>query len=97
MSREALLDAQFVVRQCDRWLGGYLADREKAKGGQPYQKSTGNTALPVETLEDLDVTKNQSSRWQQEVAVPEADFNARVEGVRAPLNPVDLSRARNLQ
>jgi len=47
-----------------RELGGMLRETEdkRAKGGQPYQKSTGITGEPVEpTLSELGLTKRESS------------------------------------
>lgn len=50
----------------ERKMGEMLRDMDKAKGGQPYQeKSTGNTMQPVDTLDDLGISKSQSSRYQQ--------------------------------
>ncbi len=56
-----------------------LKEMEKAKGGQPHQKkSTGNSVLPVRTLDDMGISKKESSRWQQEADVPEEEFVAYV-------------------
>jgi hypothetical protein len=59
----------------------------KARGGQPYQlRSTGDTVSPVEnedppTLQELGITKKQSSRWQAMASVPEEDFTRHVADV----------------
>ena len=63
--------------RAERRAGELLAVMPKATGGLPYQ-STGTLQLPVEkpiqTLSDLGITKNQSSRWQKLAAVTETQF-----------------------
>ena len=54
----------------ERKAGALLAAMEMNKGGQ----GTGNNVLPV--LEDLGVSKMQSSRWQKEATVSDEDFSA---------------------
>jgi hypothetical protein len=62
---------------------------EKAKGGGDpgrnqhgaWHRSTGATAA---TLSDLGISRDQSSKWQQLVDVPEDQFEA---AVAAPKNP----------
>jgi hypothetical protein len=63
--------------RAERKAGQLLSSIEKAKGGQPYQSHgvTGSDET-VATLNELGVSKNQSSRWQQLAAVPEAEFEA---------------------
>jgi len=66
----------------ERSMGADLAGMEKASGGQPYQNSTGNNVLPVETLRDLGISKMQSSRWQR--IAPEASTSKRRRNGRRP-------------
>ena len=66
-------NAAAEIKLCaERKAGELLAAKEKATNR--HKKATGNTMLPVETLDDLGVSKIQSSRWQQEAAVPEETF-----------------------
>ena len=60
----------------ERRAGELLKDTPKAKGGQPYQ-STGNKVQPVETptLEEIGITKNQSSKWQKIASITENLIN----------------------
>jgi hypothetical protein len=51
------------VRAERKWEQLYSGS-EKAKGAQPFQ-ATGRGERPVETLSDLGVSKDQSSRWQK--------------------------------
>jgi len=65
--------------------GNCSRDMETSKGGRPSK--TGNTLLPVSTLEDIGVTKMQSSRWQREAELPEAEQIAWPIGYRLTLFP----------
>jgi hypothetical protein len=49
-----------------------------AKGGQPYQKSTGSKAEPVATLADAGIDKKLSSRSQKLAAIPEDKFEKQI-------------------
>lgn len=86
-SRQMQNDIAEIKLRAERRLGELLAEREKAKGGQPYQqKPTGDIVSPVEpppTLSDLGINKKQSSRWQQAAKVPEETFEQHVATVKA--------------
>lgn len=68
-----------IKLRAERKAGELLATMEKQKGGRP--EKTGDSVSPVsETkLADIGVTKKQSSRWQREAALPEADFVALIQ------------------
>ena len=51
-----------IKLRAERKLGDALAGMEKNVGGRPSK--TSDTMSPV-SLEDLDITKKQSSRWQK--------------------------------
>lgn len=55
--------------------------KPKLKPG-PNPNEIGNTMLPISSLDDLGVTKIQSSRWQQEASVPEEKFTEFLEDCR---------------
>ena len=59
------VDAAEVVLWAERRLGEFCRDREKATGGQPYQRSTGDGVSLVPTLAELGISKMQSHRWQK--------------------------------
>lgn len=66
-------NAAAEIKLCaERKAGELLAAKEKATNQN--KKSAGTTMVPAETLKDMGVSKNQSSRWQQEAAVPEETF-----------------------
>jgi 16S rRNA G966 N2-methylase RsmD len=63
--------AKLKIR-AERKGGKILLEKEKAKGGQPYQKSTGTTVVPVETYKDMGFKdKKVPIRWQKEAEIPE--------------------------
>jgi hypothetical protein len=62
----AELRAMDIRIRASQRAGELIAQMPKAKGGQPYQKSsTGRQERPVDTLEELGISKDQSSQWQQ--------------------------------
>lgn len=71
--------ASKIKIRAERRAGQMLLDMEKAKGGQPYQ-ATPTTMGVVETLSDLDINYNQSSRWQKIADIPEPEFEKAIEG-----------------
>lgn len=60
--------------RAERKIGEILAEMPKAIGGRPPE--TGRTMRPVSepTLEEMGITKSQSSRWQTQASVPDEDF-----------------------
>lgn len=60
--------------RCERRAGELLAEMEKKPPGPtPKDRSQDATDLPP-TLEDMGITKSDSSRWQREAKVDEATF-----------------------
>ena len=77
--------AEIKIR-AERKAGVLLQEMPKNRGGQVEHAdypSTGNIVLPVEKLEDIGITKMQSSRLQAVAAVPEDVFERHVEEVKA--------------
>lgn len=62
--------------RCDREGGRMLKEMEKQGPGDYRKRSHDVTVCPK--LEDIGISKMQSSRWQQEATVPEKDFEAYV-------------------
>ncbi|MDN5856298.1 MAG: hypothetical protein L0K86_26335, partial [Actinomycetia bacterium] len=62
------------IERAERKAGEMLREREPHQGGRPAAE-TGNKPLPVSAppkLDDLGISKMQSSRWQKIADVPEA-------------------------
>lgn len=56
---------------CERQAGILLAEMEKAKGGKQYHRSHDVTSTePVKTLAEMDITKDQSSKYQKLAQYP---------------------------
>ena len=77
-------DAARARVRAERKCGELLSQTEKAKGGQPFQNPTGNKDEPVEnnnpkTLDEMGLTKKQSSDFQKLAAVPEEEFEKAVD------------------
>jgi len=66
-----------IKLRAERRAGELLRQMEKSKGGRPAEKAqeTSDTTSPV-SLEDIGITKKQSSRWQKESEVPEEKFES---------------------
>lgn len=76
-----------IKLRAERKAGEMLAAMEKKKPGPkpkpgPEQEEIGPTMGPISSLDDLGITKNQSSRWQQEASVPEEKFTEFLEDCR---------------
>jgi len=74
LSVHIVRQARAINVEAMRKLGGMLIDMAKAAGGRPYHAVTGTLKVPVQTLRDLGISKNQSSRWQQLYQLPEDTF-----------------------
>ncbi len=72
-----------IKLRAERRAGELLGDMEKAPGGQPYQSHdvTGRSDIP--TLNDLGISRMQSSRWQSIAAIPEPVFENHIASVKA--------------
>lgn len=68
--------ASEIKLNAERKAGKMLKAMEKQKN--QHGKSAGTTMGPA-SLEDLGISKNQSSRWQAEAKVPDVKFNAYLE------------------
>lgn len=79
---EMINDAAEIKLRAERRAGEMLAVMEKNDGGRPTK--TGNSVLPVlePTLEEMGVSKMESSRWQRMAELPEADFERHVSETR---------------
>ena len=79
------LDAQNhaaeIKLRAERRAGELLRDMEKQAPGDYRKRYPADTVPP--TLEEVGVTRLQSSRWQAVAAIPEPVFQAHVDGIRA--------------
>ena len=74
--------AEIKIR-AERRAGEMLQERERHPPGPPKEdRSHDGTHLQPPRLEDLGITKNQSSRWQLMASIPEQDFDERVESIK---------------
>jgi N6-adenosine-specific RNA methylase IME4 len=68
-----------IRKRAEIRAGELLAEMEKAKGGEQHHKRpTSTTQVPVPTLKDFGISKNQSSRWQKFAALDEDEQEARI-------------------
>lgn len=66
--------ASAIKWEAKRALGGMLIEMAKAAGGRPYHALTGTLKVPVQTLRELGISKNESSRSQQLYQLPKETF-----------------------
>ena len=76
MNTDAEQQARAIRIRAERKAGQILATMDKAKGGGDVklpknQRSPGGTG---ETLADLGISKNQSSKWQRLASIPNMQF-----------------------
>jgi hypothetical protein len=82
MSMEMINFASEIKLRAERKAGEMLRDMEKNAGGgdrksEEYQNHrSDNTTGDTDTLSDIGVTKDQSSKWQRIANIPEHDFEA---------------------
>lgn len=79
---EAYNAAQDLVLRSERRLGEFLEKAELHAGGRP-KKNRSTEVTGSLTLEDLELTKNESSRAQKLAAIPETVFEQHVAAVKA--------------
>jgi N6-adenosine-specific RNA methylase IME4 len=98
--RSLIEDATDIRMRAERRAGELLAemkatgDRDRGKGGDRKSRSPAATVK----LEDLSVTKSQSSRWQRLAAMEEPAFESRVDAAkRKAVNVLDGAGRRTRQ
>ena len=67
--------------RCERRAGELLNNREKHPPG-PLPEVRSHDATYPPRLEELEITKSQSSRWQQISRIPETNFEERLEEIK---------------
>jgi len=77
----------------ERRAGELLKAMEKAK---PGPKKIGNGVLPNPKLEDLGISKMQSSRYQQTAAVPKPKFEAYIKETKAKKEELTCAGIRQI-
>ena len=70
-SPEVIKKAEEIKLRAERRAGELLKETPKQKPGE-YQRSQAVTVAP--TLEEIGITKNQSSKWQKIANIPEEKF-----------------------
>ncbi len=81
LGKDAVNQAAEVKLRAERRAGELLAAMPKHPPGREPYRSPSPTDIP--TLEDLGVTKDQSSEWQKLARVPQVDFDAAIEQAKA--------------
>ncbi len=72
--------------RAERKAGRLLRDMEKAKAGRPSKNRSNDTTNfdKPKTLEELGISRDQSSKWQKLAGVPEEEFEAALAGPGKP-------------
>ncbi len=70
--------------RAERRAGQLLAEMDKSPAGRPAIISSAELQIKDPTLEELGITRDQSSKWQQLAKVPQDDFDA---ALAAPNKP----------
>ena len=74
-NREAEKQAAEIRIRAERKTGQLLAVSEKSEGGRPTKNQSIDTTGSTQTLADIGISKDQSSKWQQLAELPEEDFD----------------------
>lgn len=90
---EAERQACEIRLRAERKCGELLRERDKAKGGQPYQSGHVTGSGEPKPLDDLGITRNQSSQWQKLAAVPPDLFEQELQRERPTTNGIIAAHA----
>ncbi len=71
---EVVNSATEIKLRAERKAGEFLKEMPKNKGSEGIGKSVVHNGDCTPKLSDLDITKNQSSKWQKMAAIPEEVF-----------------------
>jgi hypothetical protein len=85
---ELIAWATEIKVRAERKAGAMLLVSEKNKGARGVGKSAVTSCDRTPTLEEIGVTKNQSSRWQRMAAMPDDQFEVVVETSKAQVGQV---------
>jgi hypothetical protein len=77
---EVQIRAAELKLECERRAGLALREIELSQGGRPGKKNRSHVGTG---LEELGISKNQSSRWQREAQIPEEEFSRYLDESRA--------------
>ena len=80
--------------RAERRAGELLRDMEKAKGKRTDLVERGDYVDERPTLDDMGITKDQSSKWQQLSRVPEDEFEKHLEESPTPSAHSLLKKAK---
>jgi hypothetical protein len=68
--------------RCERKAGELLGNMDLNEGGRPSKTGDLVSSVSPPKLADLDISKKQSSRWQQISKIPEKDFDNHIERIK---------------
>ena len=94
-SREVVFKAAETRLLAEQAVGKMLQTMEKAEGGRPAENPSSYTT-GLQTLKDLGLNRDQSSKWQKIADLPKATLAAYFEKARKRLQPVTTSGAVRL-
>ena len=75
-SPEVIKKAEEIKLRAERRAGELMKETPKAKGGNP---NLSNDTRGCETLEDMGISHDQSSKWQKIASIPEEKFENYIE------------------
>jgi hypothetical protein len=84
LSKEIQVDATELRIRAERRLGEMLKVMEKEKGGRPTKnQSLESTSFStISTLQDIGITKNDSSKFQRLASIDEPSFETAVTNLK---------------
>ena len=92
-SPEVIRKAEEIKLRAERRAGELLMDTPKNKGGQYRSQAVTGTL----TLENIGVTKNQSSKWQKIASIPEDKFETYLSVQKELSTSGAISLAKNIE
>lgn len=72
-----------IKLRCERRIGEMLQETPKNEGGRPSQNKSQDATTLSPTLEEIGITKSDSSRWQKIAELPEDKFEEHIAEVQA--------------
>lgn len=78
-------------RKCGEMLRDAAESGQRAKRGQPKKEMSNDTTL-LSTLDDIGLSRDQSSRYQKLASIPEEIFEAAIDAAKSVVGEVTTAR-----